>query len=262
VSARSTAEWLPLAPGDFVRAVYALWRRQATGVLTVAGEGERVEVLVLRRGDLMVPEADALGRLTSKKLEGICSWRRASYHFDGGIAAYPPGSRARRFQLGHWARRHLEAQLSQRRAEELMHELAGVRLLVRSAAVPAALLDDTDRRIVSALSEPRRLDQVWALARCPKFRLLGFIHFLRELGAIELGGVAAPRSEPELGEARRLLGVTDGDDEAIKRAYRKRVRALHPDLRPGIGETERRLLEERLAQINRAYELLMARATI
>lgn len=253
---------MPLSPGDFVRVVYGLWRRQATGVFTVSGDGDRVEVLVLRRGDLMVPEADALGRLTSKKLEGICSWRRARYHFDGGIAAYPPGTRARRFQLGHWARRHLEAQLSHRHAEELMHELAGVRLQVRASAVPTALCDDTDRRIVEALSEPRRLDQVWALARCPKFRLLGFIHFLRELGALDLGGVAAPRVEPELSEARRLLGVTDGDDEAIKRAYRKRVRALHPDLRPGIGDAERRLLEERLAQVNRAYELLMARAPV
>ena len=208
----------------------------------------------------MVAEADALGRRATRTLESLCSWRGAQYHFDGGVAAYPPGARGRRFQLGVWARRHLEAQINQRRAEALMHELAGARLRVRAGMVPAELCDDTDRRILRALAEPRRLDQIWPIARCPRFRLLGFIHFLRHLGALELCGVSAPRRDPDLNHARRLLGVTEDDNETIKRAYRRRVRSLHPDLQPELDDDERRRLEEKLAQVNRAYQLLMAQA--
>ncbi|MBT8493034.1 MAG: DnaJ domain-containing protein [Deltaproteobacteria bacterium] len=252
--------WYLLGPGDFARVVYGLWWRKATGILTVSESAGRPEVLVLLRGDLVVPEADALGRQANKLLETICSWPRARYHFDGGVNAHPPGGSQRRFSLGGWVRRHYEAQLDRRRAEALVHELAGVRLALRPGfAPPLAICDETDRRILDALAKPRRLDQIWPLARCPRFRLLAFVHFLRHCGGLDLSGVAAPAPtvEPELRAARRLLGV-DGelDPSTLKRAYRRRVRALHPDLRPGLAAHERRQLESRLAEVNRAYRLL------
>lgn len=249
--------WLPLAPGEFARVTYELWRKRVTGVLTVGYPGGHRQVLVLHRGLLMTADADALGRRASQTLETLCSWRSAYYHFDDSVAAHPPGGR--RFHLGRWVRQHLESQVDGQMAKSLTQELAGIRLVVKSGLIPEDICDETDRRILLALSEPRRLDQAWSLARCPRFRLLAFVHFLRQLGALELRGVVAPRPNAELDTARRLLGVTDTVDQAtIKRVYRQQVRELHPDLRPTISSAEKRRLEAQLSRVNRAYQLLMA----
>jgi hypothetical protein len=61
----------------------------------------------------------------------------------------------------------------------------------------------------------------------------------------------APRTTdgPSPGEARRILGVDSGADQAaIKRAYRERVKETHPDTEGGD--------EERFKKVNRAYERL------
>jgi hypothetical protein len=122
-------------------------------------------------------------------------------------------------------------------------------------------VDDTDRRILAALAQPRRLDELVAITRAPRFRLLCFVHFLRAVGALGATGVAAQpavseRVDPHT-HARRLLGVDElADTTAIKRAYRRLARALHPDLRPELDEPRRRDLERRFADITAAYELL------
>ncbi len=55
----------------------------------------------------------------------------------------------------------------------------------------------------------------------------------------------------------RLLGVDDtADADAIKRAYRRLARALHPDLQPEADAQRRRLLERRFAEVAEAYEVL------
>lgn len=62
-------------------------------------------------------------------------------------------------------------------------------------------------------------------------------------------------------QAERLLGVAPGADRAaIRRAYRRRARALHPDLQPQLSELQRRRLEHALAVVTEAYEQLMAAA--
>ncbi len=47
-----------------------------------------------------------------------------------------------------------------------------------------------------AMSSPRRLDQIWPLARTPRFRLLSFVHFLRAVGALDVEGIVAEQSRP------------------------------------------------------------------
>ncbi|NVB77252.1 MAG: DnaJ domain-containing protein [Kofleriaceae bacterium] len=118
--------------------------------------------------------------------------------------------------------------------------------------------------MLAALAQPRRLDQIWPLARTPRFRLLAFIHFLRSVDALDVEGVVAERSaptrsiDPRREAARRVLGLDDGADiETIKRAYRKLARELHPDLQPEVALEERRTLERRFAEVTAAYEVLI-----
>jgi DnaJ-domain-containing protein 1 len=118
--------------------------------------------------------------------------------------------------------------------------------------------------MLAALAQPRRLDQIWTIARTPRFRLLAFIHFLRAVDALDVEGVVADRStptrtiDPRRDAARRLLGLAaEADLETIKRAYRRLARELHPDLQPSVEPDERRLLERRFAEVTAAYEALL-----
>jgi len=115
---------------------------------------------------------------------------------------------------------------------------------------------------LAAMSQPRRLDQIWPLARTPRFRMLTFLHFLLSVGAVSLIGVAAPRripASPRRELAHRLLGVQVGADiTTVKRAYRRLARALHPDLHPTANDERRRHLERQLAAVTDAYRELSA----
>jgi hypothetical protein len=250
-----------LGRGDFVRLVYRLARSHATGILTVQPPRGAAEMLVLRRGQLVTGESDPAGggRRTAQRLERLASLDDARCTFDGGLAAYPPGGALRQYSLAAWARTHLEGQLDAAQAQAMVHELAGVRLALRPELVPElGWCDDTDRRILSAMAVPRRLDQIWPLARTARFRLLSFLFFLRAVGAVSLFGVMAP--QPETGEvdACRLLGVPAGADrETVKRAYRRLARALHPDLHADMSDDRRRQLERKLAAVNTAYRQLV-----
>jgi DnaJ-domain-containing protein 1 len=147
-------------------------------------------------------------------------------------------------------------------------------MMLRAELAPE-LLDEADRRMLAALDRPRLLDEIWTLARTPRFRLLAFVHFLRAVDALDVSGIAAERSAPVRGidpvralpahgldprraAALRLLGVDDAADaEAVKRAYRRLARALHPDLQPDADEQRRRALERRFAEVTAAYESLV-----
>lgn len=248
--------------GDFVRLAYRLGRSGATGVLTIRGDGIGSSVLVLRRGFLMSGDAKAIdagsrNNATAQRLARLAAVEMARYRFDGGTSAYPPGAVERQFRLATWARQHLERQVDSSLAQRLVRELAGVRLTIRDGLCPErSTCDDTDLRILDAMSEPRRLDQIWPLARTPRFRLLTFLHFLRSVGALRLTGVAAPppHLRPRENDAHRLLGVTACADRAtLKRAYRRLARALHPDLHPHADANRRRGLERKLAEVTQAY---------
>jgi DnaJ-domain-containing protein 1 len=164
--------------------------------------------------------------------------------------------------LAAWARRHAEARLDAARARTLAQELSGVRLSPRKHLLPdLADCDDADRRLIDAMASPRRLDELEATARVPRFRLLAFLHFLRTVDALELSGVAAraveARPDP-LAAARRVLGVDEGDDlEAVRRAWRQRARELHPDAHPGATPAERRALSARFVAAQAAYRAIV-----
>jgi len=206
----------------------------------------------------MTPDVDTLGRQASLTLERIASLEGALCTFDGGTAAYPPGAIQRQFSLANWARQHLERQVDSTRAQQLVSELAGVRLSVRPELLPdSTICDDVDRRILRAMEIPRRLDQIWPLARTPRFRLLTFLYFLRGVGGLHQVGVAA-RQPGNQSAAHRLLGVgAAADRDTVKRAYRKLARALHPDLQQNATAERRRTLERKLADVTTAYHELV-----
>ncbi|MBZ0238081.1 MAG: J domain-containing protein [Deltaproteobacteria bacterium] len=118
-----------------------------------------------------------------------------------------------------------------------------------------------------AAASSRRLDQIWPLARTPRFRLLCFLHFLRQVGALQIAGVGAAASDsgPHRAPvdsrhmaALRTLGLSERSDrDTVKRAYRRLARALHPDLQPGLPDLRRRELEARLAEVTAAAEALL-----
>lgn len=245
--------------GQLPRLMYRLGRDEATGILTVVADRARAEVLVLRRGSLCADDA----RVGLVRLARLAAIESGSATFDGGVSVAPPVPAARTVPLAAWARRHLEAQLDATRADELTTLLAGARLSIRAALVPpAAMLDEADRRIVAAMASPRRLDQLWPLARTPRFRLLCFLHFLRQVGGLVEEGIGTgPHRlplDPQRSEAARVLGVDAGDDRhAIKRAYHQLARALHPDLQPELADGRRRELEARLAEVTAAATTLL-----
>jgi len=251
--------------GELVAVLYRLGRQAASGVLTITVAGTaRAEIFVLRRGAVMLADGDVAKRTATLRLARLASVEKMSVSFESGVSAYPPGAN-NALPLAPWARTHLEQQLDGALADALLRDLAGVRLSIRVALAPdPSTCDEADRRMLAALAAPRRLDQVWSIARTPRFRLLAFIHFLRSVDAIDVDGVVAERSvpvraiDPRRDAARRLLGVeANADLEQVKRAYRRLARELHPDLQPECDSSEKRTLERRFAEVTAAYEALL-----
>jgi DnaJ-domain-containing protein 1 len=252
-----------LGRGELVRLVYRLGRQHASGVLTITARLARAEVFVLRRGQAMVGEGELAKRTLVGRLARLVS-QDVTVVFEGGVSGLLPPGATHGVSLVSWARAHLEQQLDSSLAETLMRDLAGIRLTLRADLAPEPQ-DEADRRMLVALAQPRRLDQIWPLARTPRFRLLAFVHFLRTVDALEVEGIAADRSaphraaptDPRRTAALRLLGVDEAADvDAVKRAYRRLARSLHPDLQPEVDTARRRLLERRFAEVTAAYETL------
>lgn len=255
-----------LRRGELVRFLYRLGRHAASGVLTISGDGCTAprHMFVLRRGSVVVTEGELARRTLIARLVRLAAIEPLTVVFDGGVAAYPPGA-MNSVALATWARTHLEAQLDGALADALARDLAGVRVHVRTELAPEPA-DDADRRMLAAMDRPRRLDQIGPLARTPRFRMLAFLHFLRAVDALVLEGVAADRRtargtlappDSRRTEALRMLGLgEDADLDAIKRAYRRLARELHPDLQPGADADRRRALERKLVSVTEAYESL------
>ncbi len=254
-----------LGRGDWLRLAYRLGRQAASGVVTLTARGASPDVLVLRRGAVVCADGEPAKRSLMTRLARVAAEPALTSTFDGNVAACPPGA-LYQVALAGWVRSHLEAQLDATLAEAVLRDLAGVRLSLRAELAPLAL-DEADRRMLDALTLPRRLDQIWPLARTPRFRLLAFLHFLRVVGALALEGAVADRvvsaarpprtGDPRRDAALRLLGVDDAADlETVKRAYRRLARTLHPDLQPEADAQRRRVLERRFAELTAAYEAL------
>jgi len=245
-----------------MRLLYRLGRQAANGVLTLTVRTARPEVFVLRRGAVVCAAGELARRAVVARLVRSVAEPSIAATFEGGVTTYPPGAQ-HQVALAGWVRSHLEAQLDGSLAELLERELAGARLTLRAELAPEAL-DEPDRRMLAAMSQPRRLDQIWPLARTPRFRLLALLHFLHSVGALAIEGIAAERSapvrapDPRRAAARQLLGVeASADLDAVKRAYRRLARTLHPDLQPDADDQRRRVLERRFAELTAAYEALV-----
>jgi len=270
--------------------IYRLGLGEASGVLTICARLARAEVFVLRRGHAVVgvKELEGAALVTSggpelarktltARLTRLAS-QDLSLVFEGGVTGVLPVGPTSGVPLAGWARGHLEAQLDGALADAVVRELAGIRVVLRSELAPAPI-DEADRRMLIAMAAPRRLDQIWPLARTPRFRLLAFVHFLRAVGALDVEGVVAEQSRPtrfpqqppfdhvsappasafdaRRQAAMRMLGIDAAADlDTVKRAYRKLARALHPDLQPDVDVVRRRVLERRFAEITAAYETL------
>jgi hypothetical protein len=252
-----------LGRGELVRWLYRLGRQSASGILTLTPVGSRRgEVFVLRRGAVVVADGELARKTLVARLVRLVALDAIAIAFEGGVTAYPPGTQ-HQVALATWARAHLEAQLDSALADTLVRQLAGVRLMVRPEIAPEPA-DEADRRMLAAMAQPRRLEQIASFARTPRFRLLAFLHFLRTVDALDAEGVVAEKSAPtrivdhRRASASRVLGVPeDADLEAIKRAYRRLARDLHPDLQPDADAARRRTLERRFAEVTAAYEALL-----
>ncbi|HEY0480686.1 MAG TPA: J domain-containing protein [Kofleriaceae bacterium] len=255
-----------LGRGELVALAYRLGRQAGSGVLTLSARAVRPEVFVLRRGAAVCGEGELARRGLIGRLARAAAEPSLTATF-GQVTAYPPGA-LHQVSLAGWARSHLEAQLDASLAQAVVRELGELQIRVRAELAPEPV-DDADRRMLAALAQPRRLDQIWSVARTPRFRLLALLHFLRAVGALEVerpGARPAPaapaalarRIDPRRAAALRLLGVDDAADAGeVKRAYRRLARTLHPDLQPGADEARRRTLERRFAELTSAYESLV-----
>jgi DnaJ-domain-containing protein 1 len=247
----------PLHRGEFVRLVYRLGRARATGILNIVC-APTIERVLIREGQLLTEPHQSIGPQAERSLARLAALRGATYGFRGGTADFPHVALRRQFAISGWARQHLEGQMNGDRGRALVAELAGVRLSIKPGLIPdRAICDKTDMRIIAAMSKPLRLDQIWPLARTPRFRLLTFLHFLLEIDALLMVGVAIPAPRTDLARAHRLLGVGHTANRVtVKRAYRRLARALHPDLHPGASNERRRHLEHKLAEVTSAYQEL------
>lgn len=286
-----------LERGELAPFLYHLGHAQVTGVLDLVPTAGTGEALWIERGYAVTGVADPMGRVTGRRLGGLAGMRRIRFGFAAGTHTGSPQDGGPVLHLSGWARSHLEAQLDAQCARVLLEELTGPRLAIApGCAPPPVACDEIDLRIIAAMQAPRLLHEIWRQARTSRFRLLSFLYFLRSVGALHMSGGRAPSmprarsgrdaADPsaigavsglgqgtderilafdpngdDLRQAERLLGVPPGADRAaIRRAYRRRARALHPDLQPQLSELQRRRLEHALAVVTEAYEQLMAAA--
>ena len=108
-----------------------------------------------------------------------------------------------------------------------------------------------ERPLVAFLDQPRTLEAIVAAALCPPARAWPLLAFLEQIGALAVERTLLRD------EALLLLELPAGSDaEAIKSAYRRLARALHPDAHPHASHEELRELARRFAAVSAAYRRL------
>ncbi len=255
--------------------LFRLARQKASGVLSIGRPQAVSRIYTLQRGLLVVSTRDmpcqrgshVHARQVGRQLRQLAAEPTLRFRFDGGVQTCPPGSSCKRVALDAWILGYLESSLTSSGAERLRLQLAGSRLSILPSQAPCAShLDATGRRLLDALSTWRRIDELPTAARAPRFRSIAFVFAMREVRALTLAGVASQpligtvRSAAASKDAHNILGLELGADRIdVKRAYHRLVRALHPDLQPHLDSTDRERLENKLAEVNRAYRQLLTR---
>ena len=119
---------------------------------------------------------------------------------------------------------------------------------VRLAPHPSCLAED-ERPLIALLAEPRTLAELEGVAALPQ-RLYRLCAFLRAVGALQ--------------EVRRPTDLAllelpaEASAEAIKQAYHRLARDLHPDRHPGASQSESARLTARFAEVTAAYHRLIS----
>ncbi|HZU81750.1 MAG TPA: DnaJ domain-containing protein [Polyangiaceae bacterium] len=215
----------------------ALHRERASGTLELVEDRGREHRIHLAGGLIVAVELDAAG----PSLADILRRDRAA-----------EDDVLRRSLLRAMASRRLHGEVL---VEEfhLSPAVVGGALRRQVLARLAVLEDVADARVGFrvALRPPH-----WALHELP----VGPSEFLKgRRRARERASPSLRAASAEEGCAFRVLGVAPGAEVAeIKRAYRRLVRSVHPDLHPEATEEQRRSLEARFVEINHAFKQLVA----
>lgn len=128
--------------------------------------------------------------------------------------------------------------------------------MVLSLALVRGTLTDRERRYLRELGEalglsPGELDRWIRSARHRRGASR------RTAAGNGRGDGPAARVDPERRRATEVLGVDpDASQETIRRAYQEKVRQHHPDQYRAEEDEAHRRAEERMARINRAYQIL------
>jgi hypothetical protein len=199
--------------------------------------------------------------------------RGSAYRYTFTEAAAPPaGLGGHPLPLLQLLRLELGPRLDPVGRARLAGELQGRRFSLRKALrPPRALLSPPEERLCEALSRPRALAEVLPAAVADRSSALGFLTFLRQVGALALDQPAAtnaeatasaasardsrgPRTDAERRQAARVLGVSEGADaRTARRAYLRLARELHPDRHADASEAARIALAARFSQVADAY---------
>lgn len=100
----------------------------------------------------------------------------------------------------------------------------------------------------------------WAKDICYRYKC-SYKSEIKILGGVEpeqeeINSAEYPQRE-KVKTPHEILGVSsNATDEEIKRAYKKKALANHPDRAAGLDEEIRKLAEKRMKEINAAYEKL------
>ncbi|MEM7505232.1 MAG: molecular chaperone DjiA [Pseudomonadota bacterium] len=139
------------------------------------------------------------------------------------------------------------------------NEVAGYEIYARQVARMFRDRPEVLRDLIEGLVYIAAIDSVYHPGEAAYLENVAKIF---EIGPSELRQIRA-RHIADLNDPHEVLGVEpDASPDTVKRHYRKLVRDLHPDrmIAQGVPEEARRFAEQRLAAVNRAYDMLQRQA--
>ncbi|MFO0611845.1 MAG: J domain-containing protein [Polyangiaceae bacterium] len=225
-----------------LRALYDLGLGRRSGIASAFGAAVHVE-------------AGAVGAGVARST--LAAWRDAK----GGAVVFEDAPTRRlgiAVPLVAWVRSAIATGLSE--ADVVRLERTFTRAPIDRTRVRRADLDSADAATLDALGFAADLRDVGRHARVPRHGVASFVRFLEVVGA-------RPSSEPSTAPAPALvdrratalssLGLErDAPSSSVRTTFRRLARLLHPDMHPHAGESERRRLAARFAEVHAAYQEL------
>jgi hypothetical protein len=226
------------------RSLYQLAHAQANGTLRVhAGVVELyrgwVHAVELEHGPPAIRGEDRLRALLLASLDDTARFTDgARPQKRGACTPFHPAAQVRNFLDG----RKLDPALWRARAGT-----GHVQLVVPPNATCVGV---DERPLLAFLGRPRSLVEIDEAELCPRGRADRLLTFLYTVGALKFHAhSASPWALLELQEGASPV--------AIKRAYKRLARELHPDRHPTASADDVRDLERRFAEVSAAYRRLL-----